>query len=203
MAFEDVDMDLESDGEEAGPPPEESSNRPFYIVAGILGGLFLLTLICLVAFVLLRGPLTAMLGGNGTQNPATQAAIINEQNTQIAFGVTQTEAATAWTATPGPTRPATNTPVAQATATSTRVVAVATTPASNAARTATIAALLTQSAGRATTTPATATMVAGGPTATALPDSGFADNVGAPGLLALGLLLVGVVFLARRLRTAH
>jgi hypothetical protein len=40
------------------------------------------------------------------------------------------------------------------------------------------------------------------PTSTALPDSGFADDVGLPGLIGLAAVLVVVVFLARRLRSA-
>jgi hypothetical protein len=39
-------------------------------------------------------------------------------------------------------------------------------------------------------------------TSTALPTSGFADEVGAPGLLALAVVLVVVIFLVRRLRMA-
>jgi LPXTG-motif cell wall-anchored protein len=39
-------------------------------------------------------------------------------------------------------------------------------------------------------------------TATGLPDTGFADDVGIPGLLGLALVLIVVVFLARRFRMA-
>lgn len=39
-------------------------------------------------------------------------------------------------------------------------------------------------------------------TPSALPTSGFADDVGLPGLFMMALLLVGVIFLARRLRSA-
>jgi hypothetical protein len=50
------------------------------------------------------------------------------------------------------------------------------------------------------------TLAAEGKTATAtpsaLPTSGFADDVGLPGMFGLALLLVAVIFLARRLRTA-
>jgi hypothetical protein len=48
-------------------------------------------------------------------------------------------------------------------------------------------------------------MQAGGatttPTATALPDTGFADDVGIPGLFALAGALLLVIIFARRLRT--
>jgi len=39
-------------------------------------------------------------------------------------------------------------------------------------------------------------------TATALPQTGFADEAGIPGLVLAGLALVAVVFVARRLRMA-
>jgi len=186
MAFEN--SDVEPEVEEAGPPPEESNNRTFLIVAGILGGIMLLTLICIVAFALLRPLIT------GGGNQATQAAEINLQNTEIARGVTQTAVSRLIR----PTSTATTRPTDTIAPTNTRVVAEATaTQASgSAARTATVAALLTQAATAAQTmTPE--------PTSTRLPTSGFADDVGAPGLLAMAVLLVGVIFLARRLRTAH
>lgn len=40
------------------------------------------------------------------------------------------------------------------------------------------------------------------PTATALPTTGFADEVGLPGLLAMAAVLLIVIFLARRMRLA-
>jgi LPXTG-motif cell wall-anchored protein len=61
-------------------------------------------------------------------------------------------------------------------------------------RTATVAALLTQAAIAQQTVQ---------PTSTALPTTGFMDEVGMPGLLGMALLLVAVIFLARRLRTAR
>lgn len=38
------------------------------------------------------------------------------------------------------------------------------------------------------------------PTPTALPDTGFADDIGLPGLASLGFILVVIVILARRIR---
>jgi hypothetical protein len=38
------------------------------------------------------------------------------------------------------------------------------------------------------------------PTSTALPGTGLADQYGAPGLVVMGMALIGVIFLARRLR---
>jgi hypothetical protein len=57
--------------------------------------------------------------------------------------------------------------------------------------TATVAAALTQAA------VAQLTHV---PTSTALPGTGIGDQYGAPGLVIMGMALVAVVFLARRLR---
>jgi hypothetical protein len=37
-------------------------------------------------------------------------------------------------------------------------------------------------------------------TSTALPNTGFADDIGAPGLLLMAVGLVAVIFLVRRLR---
>ncbi len=59
-------------------------------------------------------------------------------------------------------------------------------------RTATVAALFTEQAEKDLTTT---------PISTGLPDTGFMDNVGVPGLVALAASLVLVIFLARRLRT--
>jgi LPXTG-motif cell wall-anchored protein len=184
MAFED--MDMENNGEQPEPEPEETppqqggGNRAFLIAAAIIGGIMLLTLVCLAAYVLLIRP--------GIENQqATQVARINAQNTQIAIAAEQTAQAAKITPT------ATQAPVLP-TATSTPVVAEPTQgpPTPTIDRTATVSALLTEAAagGQATATP------------TGLPDTGFADDVGIPGLLGLAALLIVVVFLARRLRTA-
>jgi hypothetical protein len=44
--------------------------------------------------------------------------------------------------------------------------------------------------------------VTGMPSSTALPDTGFIDDVGAPGLAVMAMALVIVILLARRLRTS-
>jgi len=188
MTFENMDTEFEPGSEEAGPPPEESSNRPFLFVAGILGGIMLLSLIAIVAFALAR-PLLS-----GGSNRQTQAAEINLKNTEVARAVSLTEVAVAALATPSPTEPP---PTATPAPTNTLVVAqqVTNTPLPTTdPRTATVSALLTQAAEAQKTEPAA--------TPTQLPTTGFADDVGAPGLLALAVLLVVVIFLSRRLRTA-
>lgn len=161
-------------------PPEESSNRTFLIAAGILGGIVLLSIACLAGYALLFLPSQR----NTQQQAATAQAI---QNAQVAAALTATAQAVSFptaTATPPPTQ----TPViAQATAT--------TIPSTNTPdpATATVAAALTQAA------QAQLTHV---PTSTALPGTGFADQYGAPGLVIVGMALIGVIFLARRLRAA-
>ena len=185
MAFEDTEMEMEEE-EPQSPPPEESNNRTFIIVAAILGGIMLLALLCTAAYAFVILPRTR------SQKEA-QVATLNAQNTALAKAATQTSEVLKWTPTPKPT----NTPTKPAaTATPVVVVQATNTPTENPeirASTQTAEALYTQVAEAQLTTI---------PTSTALPTSGFADEVGVPGLLALAAVLVIVIFLVRRLRTA-
>jgi len=172
--------DLNYDDEEI--PPEESSNRTFLIAAGILGGIILLTLCLLGGYAWYTYQNQNAAQANEANAQATQNAQINEALTAtgVAFDLSQTPQATE---TPFPT----DTPVvAQPTATNTLEFTLTPDPA-----TATVAAGLTQLAA------STATVVL---TSTALPTSGFADEVGLPGLVIAAMVLVVVIFLARRLR---
>ena len=192
--FDDMDMDMGLDSGtedmdfdiEETPPPEESGNRTFIIVAGILGAITLLALVCIAiyAFVLLP---------RQRAQREDEIARLNAQNTQVALAITQTSDA----AMMPEAEPATDTPEpAEPTSTSTPVVAVPTnTPVTTSvdSRTATVAALLTQAA------IVTQTVI---PTSTALPTTGFVEDVGVPGLLGIAVLLIAVIFLARRLRMA-
>ena len=165
-------------------PPEETSNRTFLIAAGILGWIVLLSIICLAGYALIILP---------QQNAARQTqSAIETQNadtindaltaTAVAFDLSQTPQITD---TPFPT----DTPVvAQPSPTNTLEFTLTPDPA-----TATVAAGLTRVAA------STRTVVA---PSTALPTSGFADEVGLPGLVIAALALVVVIFLARRLRAA-
>lgn len=176
--FEDVDTDV------GGPPPEEASNRTFLIAAGILGGLTLLSLICMAIYAIVIVP-------RNRAGSATQAALILTQNAEVNQALTATAEAAARrpTATPSPT--ASQTP----TITPTPVVVEDTEePGGPTGQdlTATVAYLLTQAAQTQTVTP----------TATGLPDTGFADDVGVPGMLAMAVVLVAVIFLVRRMRAA-
>lgn len=186
MAEEDINMHMEED---ELAPPEESGNRTFIIVAGALGAIMLATLICMGIYALVIAP-------NLADRRATQVAEINAQNTQVAEAAKLTAEAASWTATPTITPtpvPVTDTP------TPTEVLRVPTTvvatPTANSLTQTVEALLLTQTAlaGPSGTTT---------PTSTALPETGFVDDVGVPGLLGLTLVLVVVIFLARRLRTA-
>jgi LPXTG-motif cell wall-anchored protein len=183
MAFENLDLDDMDTGGEDGPPPEEASNRAFLIAAGVLGAVAVLALLCIAAYALILRP-------QQIRAREEQAAMVNAQNTQVALAITQTSAAiAAVTFTPTVT-PIPNTPTPSPTA----VIAVPTNtlvPTQD-PRTATVAALLTQAA-MPTNTP--------DPSTSELPTTGFADEVGLPALLGLSLLLVVVIFLARRLRS--
>jgi len=160
------------------PPPEESSNRTFLIAAGILGGIVLLSLACLAGYVLLYRPSQV-----AQQSQAATAQAV--QNAQVAAALTATSQAMnhpSPTVTPLPTE----TPVvAQPTA----AVATSTTDPA----TATVAAALTEAA---------LAQLTQYPTATELPGTGLADEYGAPGLVIMGMALIAVIFLARRLRSA-
>ena len=181
MAF--TDMDEVDDGfeESEEKPPEESSNRTFIIVAVALGVLTLLALVCTAAYALFFLP--QMRAGRDAQ-----VATLSAQQTEVAVQVTQTAIAMAYTPTPKPTEKPlaipTNTPVLNDEPTATPLIDE--TQAS-------IDAMLTEVA------EAQLTQI---PTSTLLPAGGFADDVGAPGLLILGVVLIGVIFLVRRLRAA-
>ena len=162
-------------------PPEESSNRTFLIAAGILGGVVLLSLACL-AGVYFFGILPTR--GTASQQAAAQAT----QNAQVQQALTATAGAAAVLATP--TEAPTDTPVL-AEVTSTEIPALTDTP--EPATTSTVAAALTQAA---------LAQLTNVPTSTALPKTGIGDEFGAPGLVIMGMVLIAVIFLARRLRAA-
>ncbi len=161
-------------------PPEESSNRTFLFAAGGLGLLVLLALLCLGAYVIFS------MNNNQTAEQ-TAIAQATQQAATIQAGLTQTAVAQALTATSGVTAtlPPTNTPVVAQ-------VSVTVSPTANPA-TATVGAAFTQIA------VSTQTII---PTSTALPNTGFADEVGIPGMFLASLALVVVIFLVRRLRAA-
>jgi hypothetical protein len=204
--YEDDDLDeIENNDdlvEEEGAVAA-AGNRNFLLALGVLGGIFLLLIIGLVLLFLSRQP------------GADEAASIQLTNDAIYAANTQTAGAATLIAvemlTPSPTSIPTNTNVPP-TPTRTSVVALATAtatldPALAAISTATsspvagsttgtVPAVLTQVAEQTRTQVVVLTL-----TATArLPQSGFAEDVGLPGLFGLALGLVMVIVLVRRLR---
>jgi len=187
--FEEDQFDQEDLGGEMPPEPERKpSNRNFIIAIAIVGVIFILSLILL----LLLGP---GLLARQQASQQEQAAQINAANTATAMAATalvQAQQATLLAKTTvaptsAPVQP-TNTPV---------VVVQASTPGTgsglSAAELATVSALQTQMAGTGGGgTPA--------PTSTALPSSGFADEVGLPLMVGMAIVLVAVILLSRRLR---
>jgi len=186
MSYEEPNFD-ENIPDDGQLPEESNNNRTFLIAAGILGGIILISIACLVGVYLF------------TQNSNQQVASQNEAITQTAQASSNfiNDALTATanamllpTATEPPTATAVVN-VATATATTnpnTTSVANAGTPA---AATATVGAALTQAA------VAQLTIV---PTTTALPQTGFVEDVGVPGLAVMALAFIIVILMARRLR---
>jgi len=182
------DFNLDNMEIEEEPQPQDTSNRTFLTVVGILGGILILSLVCIAVYAMVFLP-------RSREAQSTEIAEINAQNTEVAMLSAMTAEARSWTSTPSVTptsAPKTATP------SPTLVLAPTDTPAMGAdvgatvdPRTATVAALFTQQAEKELTTT---------PVSTGLPDTGIMDNVGVPGLVALAASLVLVIFLARRLR---
>jgi hypothetical protein len=186
MSYDPNEFDTADDA----PLPEESNNnRTFLIAVGILGGIILISIACLVGVYLF-----------GSQNQPAQLA--DEAATQTALANTlfidQALTATA-NASILPTatlEPTATSVVSFPTATGTldpdaTAVSALEDPGTPAAATATVGAALTQAA------VAQLTIV---PTTTALPNTGFIDDYGVPGLVAMSLAFIIVIMLARKLR---
>ena len=163
---------MAEDFEVGGPPPEESSNRTFVLAAAGIGGLLVLSLICLGLYALVLAP-------RQRQARADQATQIALNNTQVAQAVTQTAGAQF----PSATSPATRTSTGTPTRTQTPVVVVPT-------------ATATVTPG----VPSTIVVTTFTPTVTALPTTGFADEGGFPMLIVLAGVLILVAIVARRMR---
>ncbi|NPV84891.1 MAG: hypothetical protein HPY45_02625 [Anaerolineae bacterium] len=202
--------DYDSEADDLEPRSSGGSSRTFIIAFAILAVVFLVFLAAMVI-------LLPMLRSSSNAQYLQQAAQINAQNTATSLAATQIaltmDAQRKITPTPLPTTPPPPSPVPP---TSTPVVLVATesaeakgmeaTPEATAGvgaaeeggvnRTATIAALFTQAAmssgAEATTYPFSST---------ALPNTGFMDEFGLPGMIGVAIVLVAVVIFARRLRT--
>jgi hypothetical protein len=192
MAFTDLN-DVEHElGEEK--PPNGNGNRNFLIIAGVLGGIMLLALLC-IAGLALRQFLP------GQQSAKNANATYEAQATEIAFAASQTALAPTSTATSLPTLIPTNTKIP----TNTPVIVLGPTksPTIDIA-VATRNALLTQAAQTAIATnqAAQTSIPTLKPTSTALPETGIADELGTPGLIVVAFVLVVIIFLMRKLRMA-
>jgi len=203
MTTDFSNLGIEGDlGEPEGLPPEESSNRMFWISAGVLGGIALLALICIGVYFFVLRP-------QQQTARSQQQATIDAQNTEVAAIIVSTSTAAAKAAIEAAYTPtASNTPIpptATITPTSTPVVAVGSPSA--ATDTPLPPEMLTATALYPTLTANAVlfaqTLTARPTSATqAIPSTGFADEVGLPMMLGLAVLLIVIILLARRLRTA-
>lgn len=208
MAFEDLDIEMDDEDEfgveeEEGLAEEEGSNRMFLIAAGVLGGIALLTIICIAVYALVLLPRSRSAQGQ-------QQATLDAQNTQVAGIINQTSTAAAQAAieaayTPTPTNTLPPTATATQLPTSTSVVVLPTASETGPAVVGTIAPDMATATALRITLTANAILYNATLTATAqggIPDTGFADDAGLPLLMGIAVLLIVVIFLARRLRTA-
>jgi hypothetical protein len=181
--MDDAGFTAETESAEEAPA-ESSNNRTFLIAVGVLGGIVLLSLICMAVYAMVFLP--QQRAAVSTQE--AQSAVLS---TQAAVAQAETETAKSFTATLEPTIPPTET------STATPVIAAPVdtsgTPTPNA--TATMNALSTKLA----QAQLTATYL---PSPTALAETGFAEDVGLPGLFGMALALIVVILVARRMREA-
>jgi LPXTG-motif cell wall-anchored protein len=195
-AFEGFDEEQPS----GKAPKPKQNNRNFWVAIGVIGVFVLLIVAAMVVYMLMILP-------QQREAQMEQAAQISAQNTMTVQAATQMALAQAQFLMPSPTnmvvltKVPTNTPVVVfPTATEEATMAAAQLNAQGGDlfyRTQTVAALLTLAAGGSVST-----QTAQGQTVTALPTTGFAEDVGLPGLFGLGILLLAVVFVVRRLRNA-
>jgi hypothetical protein len=173
------------------PPPEEKNNRTFLVVGGIMAGLVFLTLVCMAVYFLVIAP---RLNAQKTSAQAT----IEAANAQVVQQMTSTAEAALWTPTSLPTATATETSIPSTPLSSpTPVIAVNTATASATIDPATLVAMQTQLSSELTATSISeATLLAGA----GMPQTGFFDEIGLPGLLILAAALIAIIFLARRMR---
>ncbi len=187
----------ELDDDEGEEEEGEGSNRAFLIIAIVLGVVILLTLIC--------GTIIALTVFLPNQDAArateTEQAILSLNMTQAAE---QTAIVQAFT----PTPTLTETPTLEPTMTPVILFPTETQPVALVdPATATVQALETRLAevnltatAQATSGTRTPVIGAGTPSPTALSQTGFADEVGLPGLFIAAVILLAVILLARRLR---
>jgi hypothetical protein len=179
------------------PPPEEKSNRTFWIVGGVMAGLVFLTLVCMALYFLVLVPrITA-------QRNAAQATI-EAENAQAIQQMTLTAQAALWTptlpSTPIPLRTSTSVPKTPVVSPTPVIALPLSSPAATATTDpATLVAMQTQLAAQLTSTffvPQSTPGING----QGMPSTGFFDEIGLPSMIILALALVIVILLARRMR---
>jgi len=191
--FDEDQFDQESfgGGDYEPEPPKRRGNRTFLIAIAIVG---IILVVALILLLLVAPKLLA----NQRLAQQEQAAQINAANTATAmYATSQAQLAQA---TKTPTKTVVAAAGGAAVPTKTPVVVIQqNTPMGaggsglSASELATVSALQTQMAGRGVLgTP--------GATSTALPSTGFADEVGLPMMAGLAIILVAVIVLSRRLR---
>lgn len=189
--------------EEAPQPREPKAGpKPFTIAIIVIAGIFVLSIIGLVVVLLLKGP---------QQSSAVkeQADKINAQNTQVAVAATARAVEVASLAQTLEAAQKAPSPTATVVVVSSPTSVIAVPTATKPPATATVSSdMLTRTVSVGTqvavgsTTPGTGGAGAGTPkpTSTALPSTGFMDEVGLPSLFGLALVLIAIVILARRMR---
>jgi len=200
--LDDFDMDFPEEEDEVEEEDSSStSNRTFMMVAGGLGALVIIALVCVAVYVFLIKP------GRDASNLAanqTQEAMVAAEQAQA-----QTQTQAAFVPSPTNTLLPTNTPLP----TSTPLPPATQAPVEDGTgggptpdpRTATVQALLTQAALAQTQAAQQLLTQTSTPTATGLPDTGIADdlgNISPQVMLGMAGLLILVIFIARRLRAS-
>jgi cytoskeletal protein RodZ len=196
--------DSELDFPEESPPPEpkRAGNRGFLVAAGTLGAIMLLAMVGIAYYALVILP-----EQQAAEPPPLSAAELTGTAVALALQATNTPTNTSTNTNTPTVAPPTATRTSTSTLTPITPLFTSTFTEGPNGATQTVNALLTQAAVAQTqaagTSAASATQgTPGTPTSTpsALPDSGFADNIGAPGLLAAAAGLLLIIFIARRLR---
>ncbi|HZU87348.1 MAG TPA: hypothetical protein VFF78_07680 [Anaerolineaceae bacterium] len=198
-------VDAEGDETDAPPPP---ANRNFILGISILGGIILLGIIGVILFAIFGGQ-------NKASDYDQQLALINAANTATVQAATEIAATEAAKATEreinrmtlnAPTMTQSPTPVISFPTETSQPTTTKAQQTLNATQ-----MELTRQAEEKTTSTPTATLSAGAAqTATSIaktvtgdmPGTGFADEVGLPLMVGMAALLLVVIFVARRLRTA-
>jgi cytoskeletal protein RodZ len=193
------DLDFNNYEQQPQKPPQR--NRSFLVIAGVLGAVILVALLAAAAYAMLVLP-----GQNASR--AQEAIQVNAQNTATVIAATSaalTEMAPTDTPEPTSTPEPTATPEPKAVEPQVTEMAIGGGLTEDMAMTATVSALLTQAAESKPGSAEQTAVAMGDPSiiATALPDTGFADEMGIPSIVGLGFLFIVLIVITRRARTAR